>query len=441
MIILHYSLGFPPYRTGGLTTFCIDLMREQVRKGHKVGLLWPGEIKLFNHRIGIRKGKTVDGIKNYEVVNPLPVPFDEGIKDFRDFCQNGDKQIYDRFLDEIKPDVIHIHTLMGLHKSLLIVAKEKGIRLVFTTHDFFPICPKVTMFRKGKICDSVESCEKCGVCNNTALNLKRIFILQTPVYRKFKDSNIVKKLRKQHRDAYLSGNSDDGIEVGISKDYLRLRNYYFSMIKLMDVIHYNSTITRDIYEKIYGNLNCKIISITHANIIDHKKKRRYDSNCLRIRFLGSQSAAKGYYILKEALDNLWIKRKDFVLDIHFTPSDTSEYMRCHERYTYKDLEDIFDNTDVLICPSIWYETFGYTVLESLSYGVPVIISNTVGAKDIIKIGAGIVIDSITPDKIYQTINEITRSGLEKANKIIVNEQDIMTISDMARQIETEVYGG
>ena len=44
MRILHYSLGFPPYRTGGLTKFTMDLMRQQVKDGHIVTLLWPGEM-------------------------------------------------------------------------------------------------------------------------------------------------------------------------------------------------------------------------------------------------------------------------------------------------------------------------------------------------------------------------------------------------------------
>ena len=49
----------------------------------------------------------------------------------------------------------------------------------------------------------------------------------------------------------------------------------------------------------------------------------------------------------------------------------------------RNLHKRFDKTDVLVAPSIWYETFGFTVLEALSYGVPVIVSDHVGAKDII----------------------------------------------------------
>ena len=36
MKILHYFLGFPPYRTGGLTKYAYDLMQAQVADGNEV---------------------------------------------------------------------------------------------------------------------------------------------------------------------------------------------------------------------------------------------------------------------------------------------------------------------------------------------------------------------------------------------------------------------
>ena len=52
-------------------------------------------------------------------------------------------------------------------------------------------------------------------------------------------------------------------------------------------------------------------------------------------------------------------------------------------YSCANLEQIMSEADVLVAPSVWYETFGFTVLEALSYGVPVIVSDHVGAKDIV----------------------------------------------------------
>ena len=201
MRILHYALGFPPYRSGGLTKWCVDLMIQQAKEGHCVAMLWPGKMGMLNKKIAIKKQEDVclkeQRLQSFEVINPLPVSFDEGIADFSAFTANAGTVAYDKFLDAVQPDVIHVHTLMGLHKSFLQAAKRRRIRLIFTAHDFFPVCPKVTMFRHGVICSNVKNCEECGVCNATALSLKKIQILQSPLYRRLKDSFIVKKLRKK----------------------------------------------------------------------------------------------------------------------------------------------------------------------------------------------------------------------------------------------------
>lgn len=446
MKILHYALGFPPYRSGGLTKFCIDLMTQQAKDNHEVAMLWPGQIGFINKKTSIKnRGNVSLGdqiVQSFEVINPLPVSFDEGIADISAFVTDAGREVYDKLLDDFHPDVLHVHTLMGLHKSLLEACKDRKIRLVFTAHDFFPICPKVTMFRHGAVCDCVQSCENCGVCNTTALSLKKIRILQSPLYRKLKDVALVKKMRKQHRDSYLSESTvDDFVNPeGTSKDYKKLRNYYYSLLKLMDMIHYNSSVTKKVYESVFDIPNSCIMGITHSDIKDNRKVKNYFGSKLRIRYLGPQSGAKGFFLLKDALDELWYKQQNFCLDVHFTPTDISPYIKVHDRYSYLELERIFDETDVLVAPSIWYETFGFTVLEALSYGVPVIISGNVGAKDILADGAGIIIDNITSEKLCNILNSLTSNNIRQMNKAIVKRQSIMQIEEMSTQMEKICYG-
>ena len=446
MKILHYALGFPPYRSGGLTKLCVDLMVQQAKDGHTVAMLWPGQMGFVSQNVTIKKQKNVElsgqDILSFEVINPLPVSFDEGIANIVAFTKNVEVEAYRRLLDNFQPDVIHMHTLMGLHKSFLEVAKDKKIRLVFTAHDFFPICPKVTMFRHEAVCDSVQNCENCGVCNATALSLNKIRILQSPLYRALKDSKVVKRLRKQHRDGYLSESTanDTVTPVGTADDYKTLRNYYYSLLKLMDMIHYNSSVTKKVYESVFDLPNSCIVVITHSDIKDNRKVKDYSNDGLRIRYLGPQSGAKGYQLLKSALDKLWDVQQNFFLDVHFEPMESAPYIKSHERYSYAELEKIFDETDVLVAPSIWYETFGFTVLEALSYGVPVIISGNVGAKDILVQGAGVVIENIDAQKLFITLQNITPDKLRAMNEIIVEKQTIMQIEDMSKQIETCCYG-
>lgn len=446
MRILHYALGFPPYRSGGLTKWCVDLMIQQAKEGHCVAMLWPGQMGMLNKKIAIKKQEDVclkeQRLQSFEVINPLPVSFDEGIADFSAFTANAGTVAYDKFLDAVQPDVIHVHTLMGLHKSFLQAAKRRRIRLIFTAHDFFPVCPKVTMFRHGVICSNVKNCEECGVCNATALSLKKIQILQSPLYRRLKDSFIVKKLRKKHRDGYLSEATadDSAVPVGSAEDYKKLRNNYYSLLKLMDIIHYNSSVTKSVYEAVFDLPKNCIVTITHADITDNRRIKKFSNDQLHIRYLGPQSGAKGYFLLKEALDQLWEKKQNFCLDVHFQPIEMAPYMEVHPRYAYEELTKIFEQTDVLVTPSIWFETFGFTVLEALSYGVPVVISGTVGAKDILVDGAGIVVDNLTPDRLCDTLINLTTADLKKMNEIIVQKQPIMQIEAMSKQIETDCYG-
>lgn len=446
MKILHYALGFPPYRSGGLTKLCVDLMVQQAKEGHTVAMLWPGQMGFVNPKVAIKKHENVklsgQDILSFEVINPLPVSFDEGIADIAAFIKNVEAEAYRRLLDIFQPDVIHVHTLMGLHKSFLETAKDKNIRLVFTAHDFFPICPKVTMFRHGAVCDNAQNCENCGVCNATALSLNKIKILQSPLYRTMKDSAVIKKLRKHHRDDYLSevAINDSANAVGTADDYKKLRDYYYSLLKLMDMIHYNSSVTKKVYESVFALPNSCIVVITHSDIKDNRKVKDYSNDCLRIRYLGPQSGAKGYQLLKLALDNLWKVQQEFCLDVHFAPMEPAPYIKSHDRYSYAELERIFDETDVLVAPSIWYETFGFTVLEALSYGVPVVISGNVGAKDILVQGAGIVIENIDAQKLFTTLQNLTTDRLRVMNGTIVDKQMIMQIEEMSRQIETSCYG-
>lgn len=445
MKVLHYALGFPPYRSGGLTKLCVDLMVQQAKEGHIVAMLWPGQMGFVNKKVAIRKPKNVklkgQDILSFEIINPLPISFDEGIVDIEAFTNNMGAKIYKELLDKFQPDVIHIHTLMGLHKCFIETAKNKKIRLVFTAHDFFPICPKVTMFRHGTVCDCVQTCENCGICNATALSLNKIKILQSPLYRILKDASIVKKLRKQHRDKYLSESIDNNViaPVRTAESYQELRNYYYSLLKLIDVIHYNSSVTKKVYESVFELSNSCTIGITHSDIKDNRRLKLYSDNKLRIRYLGPMGGAKGFFLLKSALDKLWHKQQNFCLDIHFTPLEMSPYIKVHDRYSYTDLEKIFDETDILVAPSIWYETFGFTVLEALSYGVPVVISGNVGAKDVLVKNAGIVIEDISSEKLYMTLQKLTTNKIKEMNMTIVKKQTIMQIEDMSNQIEKICY--
>ena len=393
MRILHYALGFPPYRTGGLTKYCTDLMITQREDGHEVGLLWPGKIGFVLKETKIKENKNWNGILNFEIINPLPVALDEGILDIDAYVNKTEAAVFEKFLNNFKPDVIHIHTLMGLHAEFIDVAKKMGIKTTFTSHDYYGLCPKVTLFRENKICDDDHGCIDCVRCNQNALSLKKIALMQSPLYRLLKNTAVVKKLRKKHRNNFFENDVQDKNEIQSNdleraREYEKLRKYYVSMLEKIDKIHFNSTVAEKVYGRFFEPKSSQVLSITHRDIKDHRKVKDFDHQNLRLTYLGPAKAFKGFYYLLEVLDDLWEQGvRSFELHIYTATNEQRPYIsHQQEGYPYSQLEDIFDNTDMLVVPSLWYETFGFTVLEALSYGVPVLVSDNVGAKDIIQHG-------------------------------------------------------
>ena len=154
MRILHYLHGLPPVRGGGLVKYALDLAEMQ-SKSDDVALLLPGPISYAKKRrkcVSIKADGEWKDIPKYRINNPLPVPMGNGILDIKMYTVPCDVAVYMRFLEGYKPDVIHVHTFMGLHKEFLEAVKKLAVPVVYTTHDYFGICPIANLLHNNCIC-------------------------------------------------------------------------------------------------------------------------------------------------------------------------------------------------------------------------------------------------------------------------------------------------
>ena len=431
MKILHYTLGLPPYRSGGLTKYSCDLMIKQANKGEVVYLLYPGHFNLYN-KTKIKYNKMYKGIYVYEMINPLPVPLLNGIKDIEKFIESKDKEVFKDFINKISLDAIHIHTLMGLPIEFLEAAKDIGIKIIFTTHDYFGICPKVNLITdKGQICNDYCNGAKCVECNKNAYSIGKIYLMQSGIYKRLKSINRLKNFAiKLKRQSTL--NADENIEnikmyesSNSSYGYVKLRNYYLNILESVDYFHFNSSVTKSEYEK-YVKCKGEIINITHDDIKDNRQEKKFSNEKqLRIGYLGPTEKYKGFNLLMNALKILNKEGiKNFRLDVYgnkHNPNVDVNNVFFHGKYNYSELKNIFSNIDILITPSVCKETYGFTVLEAMSYGIPVIVTDYVGAKDLIKDKISGFIVKVDEISLVQTIKEIikNREILDKINRNIL----------------------
>ncbi|WP_339995154.1 glycosyltransferase [Priestia aryabhattai] len=399
MKILHYSLGLPPYRSGGLTKYSIDLMLEQLQQGHQVYLLYPGQINPLQKQ-KIKKNQAYKNIQVYELINPLPVALLGGVFRPANFMEEPKvSSLYSDFFMSLKPDVIHMHTLMGIHSEFIEHARKIGIKLIFSTHDYYGICPKVNLLDvKGEICEDFESGQKCISCNVNSYSKSLITVMQSHLYKNFKNSSSIKKLRALKKSNIKGVEEQQSIndehiemkkDLAVAEEFQRLRNYYMKMLSTMDMVHFNSEVTKNEYEK-YVNVENEIVSITHKDIKDQRKIKEYNSDQpLQIGFLGPIEKYKGFPLLRKALKNL-LKEQEMDWHLHVYGNDRvvqldedRDYVSFHGRYEHEELPNIFEKIDILILPSLWKETFGFIGLEALSNGVPTIVTTYVGFKDLV----------------------------------------------------------
>lgn len=322
---------------------------------------------------------------------------------------------------------------MGIHKEFFEAAKRLGIKLVFTTHDYFGICPKVTLYHEGNVCQNDHGCYDCIQCNLEALSVKKIMLMQSPVYRTFKNSVVVTYLRNQHRKKFFDkkqqGTFSGKIESKTTAlDYIKLRDYYKKIFSYINMFHFNSSIAEKVYKKYVTPKKSCVISLTHKNITDNRNVNRWEySGKLKITLLAPAKPFKGFNILMDALDEMWESgNTNFTLKVFGEVLEDKPYMNIQKQgFTYEQLGEIFADTDILVAPSVWYETFGFTVLEALSYGVPVIVSDRVGAKDIVGNG-GIVVPAGDTKKLREALESLNEYTLKEMRKVIKNKLTIKT---------------
>jgi len=380
MIILHYTLGFSPNRTGGLVRYVTDVINEQLKQGNKVTALYPGEINLLTSKMYIKKSKN-KGIESYKIINSLPLPLKGGIKKPKDFMRKSSMKIFIDFLREINPEVIHIHTIMGIPLEFFEAAKILDIKMIFTTHDYFGLAPEPTFYFENMNYDQNNTVYKWMDISKKSLSTFKLRIFQLKHYALIK--NILKKIIKNTRKFKNNDFSSQSYNRETYKDFCELKKYYQNIFKHISVFHFNSNLTEEIYT---NNLDFspygKVISITdNLNNIEIIAKKH--SSKTRIAYIGPNKSYKGFDVFVKLAANM---RNDsrFVFKTYGYKRDRFiNNIDQNGRYKITELPKIYSDIDILIVPSRWKETFGLVVLESIMCKTPVLLSENVGSKDLV----------------------------------------------------------
>lgn len=168
--------------------------------------------------------------------------------------------------------------------------------------------------------------------------------------------------------------------------YQKLLDYYKKCFSLVDCFHYNSETSKEVFMQYLPTSKGQVVSITHGGIEDHRIRKVYGHDVLHIGFIGNSTPYKGLPLLISVLQDIgMIESWDLSVWGSGVGTHPSLPVFYKGKFDSSTIADVYSAMDVLIVPSIWKETFSLVTLEALSYGVPVIVSDNVGAQDIVKL--------------------------------------------------------
>lgn len=358
MRVLKVLHAWHPEGTGGTEVHARALAKDLAEAGHPVGVFartcrpgqreysltvdWDGPVSI------LRVNNTFKQIPTFEWI----------------YRNRGVHEGFLRSLDSFKPDLVHVHHLTGLSSTIVEEVKLRKLPLVMTLHDYWMVCPRgQRMTSDLELCEDVDR-EKCYRCLGS---------LWGHIFHDRGSERTVVDIRGRLSPAVLA-------------EWDRHTAY---ILNLCDLLIAPSEFHRERMLDFPLDPE-RIIAVPHSlPWFSQETARPASRPPRRIGFLGSVSPVKGVHVLIEAF--LKLDRSDLELHIHGAESPVhgdDSYKkrlrglaggdpRIHFRgpYGIEEVPGILADLDVLVAPSVWWESFCLTIREAMLAGVPVVASD------------------------------------------------------------------
>ena len=280
-------------------------------------------------------------------------------------------------IEQEHPDIVHIN-LVHRHITLSIVRaiKKYNIPIVFTIHDLNCVCPNHEMLVNGHVC------EKClhGRYSNCIKN------------KCVKGSTAKSTLAAIEATNYKRMKIYDDIDLYITPSYFYKKKLEESGIIHSEIIHIKNFLPTD---TVYS---------------DNNPDNGY------LLYFGRISEEKGVLTLVKAVEKLENNIPLIILGTGPIEDEIKEYIKAHnlgnriKALGFKsgdELKKYVAEAKCVILPSEWYENGPYTIMEAMSQGKPVIVTNYGGLPEIVEDGkTGFICSPFDSDDLKNSIKKV-----------------------------------
>ena len=312
-------------------------------------------------------------------------------------------------------DIVHVHnTLPLVSYSAYYAAKRENCRLIQTIHNFRLVCPNGLFYREERIC---EDCLKKGLLCGVKHGCYRGSKAQTAmVALSLKLHRLLGTFQKPDAYIALTAFNKEKISSVVKPEKIFIKPNYLALTDTPPVAS----------ESIAASLQ---------ELSDVQKTSDVLTPFSYYIYAARLEHVKGIFVLLEAFRKL----PEETLLVLGTGPDEDKVKAFIEKYQMKNVKclgfvphgmtlSLLKQAKALIFPSLWYEGFPMTIVESLSCGTPVIASDTPNITETILSGEnGYAFATGSSDALYKKVQ--TFSSLSEKENAKLRENARTTYTD------------
>ena len=298
----------------------------------------------------------------------------------RPFGSSEVKRKFNKLLDDFKPDVVHLNNVhTQLSPVIAELAHKRGIRVIWTLHDYKLLCPRYDCLRNGNvICELCFNGDKKECLNNRCMKGTRLA-------------------------------SWIGYREAVRWDRERLEEF-------TDMFICPSHFMAD--KMVQGGFKASKMK-TLCNFIDAGKCKkddyyRADYYC----FIGRLSHEKGARTLIEAANQLPYKLKiigggPLMEELKVMTHDNIDFVGFKQ---WDEIKELVGKARFSVIPSEWYENNPLSVIEAECLGTPVLGARIGGIPELIEDGkTGMTFSSGNIADLKEKIEKMWNAGFDYQN--------------------------
>lgn len=310
----------------------------------------------------------------------------------------GVKSGFEKLLDNLQPDIVHLNNIHSYLSPIVAkLAHQRGIKVVWTLHDYKLVCPSYNCLCKGKICEACFT-RKANVlyhkCMKNNMQASILAMAEAMYWNREKLSRWTDTFICPSR--FLAKKMEEG---GYREDKLQ------------------------VIPNFIGEEQSRYILDTANN----KRENAY-------AYIGRLSEEKGIEALLEAAIRLPYK----LYVVGSGPAEkelmnkyTGDTIIFLGHQTTKGVMEVLKKVSFTVLPSIWYENNPLGIIESLCCGTPVLGRNIGGIPELL--------ETENCNRLFREDEELTERIVEMFSVAAATDRIMLSASSLQRFSGEQYY--